>query len=219
MSIENLFLSPGPFRIIENFLGDAEVERLLAYAQAHQAEFLEAQVRIREPQASQILNPKVRVSLRLAEFPELIRGPLEERILTVKDWAVEQLGMEPFEVCHLEMEMVAHQDGAFYKRHIDTMLDAEGERRTADRCLTAVYYFHAMPKGYSGGELRMHSLAPVENGGSFLDVPIQRDMLLLFPSWLPHEVRPVFCPGGDFLQSRFAINCWCNRARPGIQTN
>lgn len=104
------------------------------------------------------------------------------------------------------MELAAHGDGDFYRRHIDTFI--RGEVTGTDRVLTAVYYFHARPKAFTGGELRLHSFRSPDDGGSWVDIEPAHDSLLLFPAWAPHEVRPVSCPGGDFAQSRFAINCW-----------
>ncbi len=123
--------------------------------------------------------------------------------------AIDALGLAPFALAGLSMEMAAHGDSDFYRRHIDTFTGSD--RAGRDRALTGVYYFHATPKGFSGGELRLHSIRPAEQGGTFADIEPVHDRLLLFPAWAPHEVRPVSLPDGAFAQSRFAINCWYNR--------
>jgi Rps23 Pro-64 3,4-dihydroxylase Tpa1-like proline 4-hydroxylase len=74
--------------------------------------------------------------------------------------------------------------------------------------ISAVYYFHTLPKAFSGGALRLHSLAASGKLGTFVDVEPDCDTLIFFPSWFPHEVLPVHCPSGRFMDSRFAINCW-----------
>lgn len=156
------------------------------------------------------IDPDVRVSLVLREFGAL-RDALEARFLSVMEPSVARLRLSPITLGRLEMELVAHGDGAFYQRHIDTRIGPT--ERTTDRILTAVFYFHAEPKRYSGGELRLHSILPVEQGGSFLDITPEQDMLLLFPSWAPHEVRPISCVSGAFMDQRFAINCWFRSQR------
>ena len=76
---------------------------------------------------------------------------------------------------------------------------------------SAVYYFHRSPKSFSGGALRLYSFEASEERGTFVDIEPTNDTLVFFPSWFPHEVRPVVCPSGRFEDSRFAINCWVHR--------
>ena len=56
----------------------------------------------------------------------------------------------PFELDELELELVAHGDGAFFGRHIDIFTGADANIGQ-QRILSAVYYFHTQPKGFSGG--------------------------------------------------------------------
>jgi Rps23 Pro-64 3,4-dihydroxylase Tpa1-like proline 4-hydroxylase len=49
-------------------------------------------------------------------------------------------------------------------------------RKSSDRLLSAVYYFHAEPKAFSGRELRLHSFA---GDGSFVDVPPEQNSLVV----------------------------------------
>lgn len=121
----------------------------------------------------------------------------------------------------LELELAAHGDGAHFVPHID--ISTGPNRRPLsgkpdeDRILSAVYYFHAEPKAFSGGELRLYRFgADPETSGADPDnhidlVPVQNS-LVAFPSWVTHEVRRVSCPSGDFRDYRFALNCWYCRA-------
>ena len=115
----------------------------------------------------------------------------------------EHLGYKLFDPARIELEMVAHGDGAFFLRHADTVIRRE---MTSYRAISAVYYFHRLPKSFSGGVLRLHSIGSKE--GSFVDIEPTNDRLIFFPSWFPHEVTPVICPSGRFEDSRFSINCW-----------
>lgn len=198
------FEQPAPHRVIRNFLGPDLIGQLLAHAEAKQDAFMPTGVE------GTGVDPEIRVSRVLRDFGSL-RGALEARFLAIMDPAVADLRLSPFNLGRLEIELVAHGDGAFYRRHIDTRTGASD--KSTDRALTGVLYFHAEPKNYSGGELRLHSILPPEQGGQFQDITPEQDMLLLFPSWAPHEVRPVACPSGAFTNQRFAINCWYRSRR------
>jgi Rps23 Pro-64 3,4-dihydroxylase Tpa1-like proline 4-hydroxylase len=75
--------------------------------------------------------------------------------------------------------------------------------------LSGVYYFHRLPKPFSGGALRLHAIG---DESRFADIEPACDTLVVFPAWAPHEVLPVRCPSGAFMDSRFSINCWAYRA-------
>lgn len=201
------FETPAPFRLIPCFLGDAIIERLLAFANAHQDAFVPSTVG--NPQ--HCVNPAVRVSRMTTDFGPLT-DEIRQRFAAIREQAVADLRVTPFELASLELQLVAHGDGAFYAPHIDTTMDP---RKDTARVLTGVLYFHALPKGFSGGQLRMHSILPPEKGGRHVDIEPDRDTLLLFPAWIPHEVRPISCPSGEFAHARFAINCWYRKRITG----
>lgn len=200
----NAFAVPAPHRRIDGFMGEEMVARLLAHVAARQDAFVPTQV------GHGTLNRNIRASLLLLDFGDL-RDELETRMRGVVDWALEELRMSPLHLARIEMELVAHGDGAFYSPHIDTVIDLPDS--TSDRALTGVYYFHRQPKRYSGGALRLLPIRAREDEETFTDIIPGDDTLVLFPSWAPHEVRPVSCPSGEFMDSRFAINYWCRHRR------
>lgn len=193
------FAKPAPHHVIRGFLGETMVERLLEFALARREDFAPAKIG-RQGR----LDDAVRQSAQLCDLGGL-KPILEAEFRAVFPAAIEALRIAPFDLTFIELQLVAHGDGAFYQRHIDTGTGGDGPNH---RVLTGVYYFHALPKTFGGGALRLHSILPEEQGGSHVDIDPDRDTLLLFPSWAPHEVRPVSCVGGDFAQSRFALNCW-----------
>ncbi|TRX01762.1 2OG-Fe(II) oxygenase [Candidatus Methylobacter oryzae] len=201
---------PFPYHVVPNFLGNDWVERLLAYAVEHQSSFVASGLGYR---ANARLDPSVRISSTLRNFGAL-RAELESLFRAAMPQAVSELRLSPFELSTCEIELVAHGDGAFFKRHIDTITQADDPDIKNHRVLTGVYYFHSVPKCFSGGQLRMHALVPQEQGGGFIDIEPERDQLVLFPAWAPHEVLPVSCPSQAFEHARFAINCWYRRPRP-----
>lgn len=103
----------------------------------------------------------------------------------------------------VEIELVAHGDGGFYRPHTDTFTGANAST-SANRRLSLVYYFHRRPRAFSGGRLRLLSL----RGAQPLAIEPAHDTLLAFPSFLPHEVEPVSIPGNEFANCRFAVNIW-----------
>ncbi|MGZ8337145.1 MAG: 2OG-Fe(II) oxygenase [Allosphingosinicella sp.] len=121
-------------------------------------------------------------------------------------------GLKPFHVSRLETELVVYNDGTHFRPHYDTFRDGAAH---SDRLLTGVYYFHAEPKGFTGGELRLYRFGATEAApGDYVDIEPEQNTLLVFPSWSTHEVRTVHCPSGRYGDSRFAMNCWLERARP-----
>lgn len=192
--------------VVGNFLGDEAVEGLLAYAREREREFQPTNVGYGEHRR---FDPDARRSHRLAgrcHVPPVI----EQRILEAAPAFIDQLGLTKFTIARKVFEIVAHQDGAFFSEHTDTFTgtDVPGSQRM----LSCVYYFHRRPKRFSGGALRLYGFDR-GSGRPFVDVEPERDTLVAFPSFTRHEVLRVSCESGDFMDSRFAINCWLMRRR------
>lgn len=99
----------------------------------------------------------LRRSMRLRQLGDL-EGELQARARDTLPAMLRQLGTTHFEPSKLELEIVAHGDGAFYARHRDTNVfsgPAFGNRRV----ISAVYYFHRILKSFSGGFLRIYAFA------------------------------------------------------------
>jgi hypothetical protein len=97
----------------------------------------------------------IRTSLRIGDLGEFA-GPIRRKLRALLPDMVAQLRIGPFSPARLEVERVAHHDGAFFARHIDTR-----QARTATkRVISAVYYLHSEPKAFSRGILRLYSLSP-----------------------------------------------------------
>jgi len=192
-----------PHLKIPRFLGPELVAQLLALAETRRDQGQPARVGYG---ASARLSPSHRVSEHLGDLGPLSE-PLEAR---VREHAAEwrsALGIAPFAITQLEVELVRHGDGAFFARHIDT---ASAGRRV----MSVVYYFHLEPKPFAGGLLRL--FAP---DATSVDVEPECDLAVVFPSFMVHEVTPVSCPSGRFMDSRFAVNCWLLRDQPVSQAS
>lgn len=180
------------------------VARLFAAAQENEQRFKPAKV---GAGGHAVVQPDKRISTRLRKFGP-VAGELEDILRPLAPQIAAALGVKPFAITHVELELVAHGDGAFYTRHIDTMPGASDDQAAGMRLLSGVYYFHAMPKAFEGGALRLHEIPFGAADAQFIDLQPEHNSLAFFPSWMPHEVMKVSCPSGRFIDSRFAINCW-----------
>lgn len=190
-----------PHLVRHDFLDAETVAGLLDYALSHEALFQPTRM------VSGKVRPEYRISMGTNELGRF-RPLLTQKLTDLTPQFIETLRVTPFAPDLIELELVAHGDGAFFKQHIDTR--TTGSTRT-QRMLSGVYYFHAMPKAFTGGALKLCAIG--ENAPS-VDIMPEHNSLLVFPSWAPHEVMPVSCPSGRFVDSRFAINCWIRRNRP-----
>jgi SM-20-related protein len=183
-----------PHLVIRNFLGAEVITALLQHAIANEARFTMTKVGEREERRT---DTAVRISKRLREIGSM-RSTVEAKLLAALPDIAPKLGMTAFAPAAAELELVAHGDGAFYKAHIDPRKHGIHNQRM----ISAVYYFNAAPKAFSGGALRLLAF----EGDSCQDIEPENDTLAVFPAWALHEVRPVQCPSGRFIDSRFAIN-------------
>jgi Rps23 Pro-64 3,4-dihydroxylase Tpa1-like proline 4-hydroxylase len=188
-----------PYVLLRDVFDEATVSGLLDYALSNEGHFTHTKV------AHDGVNPSIRTSLGLHDL-----GPygelLKTKVQTLLPALIADLHLTPVEDPKIELELVAHGDGAFYKRHIDTRTGHDPDRKRI-RALSVVYYFHAQPKSFTGGALRLFGIGAGEHSG-FVDIEPARNSLLAFPSWAPHEVTVIDCPSKQFIHSRFAVNCW-----------
>lgn len=197
-----------PYVQIRDFLPQPELEELLDYVLSHPHKFKPATVGDAD---RSLLNTDVRVGLTWGNL-----GPLDERLQSrfrdALPFIMERTGIPAPQPDNVEVGLAAHGDGAFYRPHIDLVIGDDADRSSPEsgRVLSAVYYFHAEPKRFSGGELRLFRLGT--NSG-FVDIEPLQNSLIAFHSWMRHEVRPVAVPSGEFRDYRFAINCWYGRPR------
>lgn len=195
-----------PYIVLRDFLDEGTVTGLLDYAISHQSEFVPTKLgSLGSVDTSYRLSS---VLTDLGKFKQL----LKTKIFDLVPSFVAAMRRPAVEEPELETELVAHGDGAFYKRHID-METADYQDIEQIRVLSGVYYFNAEPKAFSGGALRLHAIGG-KKGENFVDIEPMRNSLLVFLAWAPHEVLPVNCPSKKFVNSRFAINCWVCGKKP-----
>lgn len=159
--------------------------------------------------------PAVRSSLRLPGRVGVNLAPFRESIAARSADLCEAVGIEPFPVYHTECSIVAHGDGHYYRKHVDTGAGSAAARAKHHRVVSSVYYLYREPKGFSGGALQIHGLDAPHNCLSTVVIEPQHNRLAVFPAFIPHEVHDIVCPDDTFAKSRFSINCWLHRERVG----
>jgi Rps23 Pro-64 3,4-dihydroxylase Tpa1-like proline 4-hydroxylase len=88
-------------------------------------------------------------------------------------------------------------------------MDAPRNSPRVNRVINFVYYFHRVPRPYTGGELLLFDSdveADTYTRARFTRVVTEDNTIIFFPSPYYHSVLPVECPSKDFSDSRFAIN-------------
>ncbi len=209
-----------PYAQMFNFLPEGERQLLSEWAVSKRDSFRRAKVWGGRRKSGSVVDPERRIALTTRDL-----GPLEEmlheRLLDALPELMARTGIGGSPPISLELELAAHGDGAYYSPHMDIAVGPNrallGAEPGADRVLSAVYYFHAEPRAFSGGELRLFRFGPIPTrlepqSAHHVDLEPVTNSLIAFPSWVPHEVRRISCPSGNFRDYRFALNCWYCRA-------
>lgn len=193
-------LPPPPCHVIDDFLDRPLHDALLEWTLASRVRFKPAKV---GPRGVGGIARGTRSNLRLRDLGP-VDGAVRAALLAALPTLAAGLGCAVPERPSLELEITAYGDGDFYHAHIDTFTGTGGPDTGAPRTISAVYYFHRLPKAFAGGALR---LLPWE-GETVTDIEPVDNRLAAFLSWARHEVLPISSPSNRFEDSRFALNCW-----------
>lgn len=195
-----------PYCLIENFLSEAEAERALAHAIAHAAHFRDSTVSHVATQGTFKADYQLRRSRILdnvADVAPMIGRQLFQTMPRV--WPT--LGMAPIAFRTMECQLSAHGDGDFFNTHTDN-----GLPDIAHRTMSYVYYFHRRPKKYTGGHLRLYKTVVHEGthsaGNLVADIDPPYNGLMVFPSYIHHEVTPIQCASAELADQRLTLNGW-----------
>jgi hypothetical protein len=114
-----VFLKPPPHGLIANWLGPEMVQRLLDFAQEQRDSFFPSGVGYGEYSR---IDANVRHSGRITKLGDL-KQELRTQIRAVLPTMFRQLGADAFEPGRIEVEMVAHGDGALFTEHRDNAVE------------------------------------------------------------------------------------------------
>ena len=196
-----------PHNIIADFLTPDDHGRLLDWTVANEHLFVPSRTKGRD------YDPVIRSCLSVRkDAGHWWVAAVREQVARLGEALFTAAGMKPFEIADVELELTAYNHGAHFLPHVDVVTGSE--RQQTDRVVSGVYYFFRNPKSFCGGALRLHRFGTTgSEEGDFFDIEPRQNRFLIFPSWARHEVRPVGCPSRQFVESRFAINCWIHRRR------
>jgi SM-20-related protein len=191
---------------VTDFLSPAEHERVLRSALAWEQEFQESGV-VGADGTNEIdhhsRKSRTLAFRRLEELWDLFDGPLRAMLPVVR----QKLGIPWFHLDRVERQLTAHGRGGFFVPHVDT-----GDPLVYGRRISCVYYFHQVPKRFSGGELKLYDTWVTPTGstgaGTYTALEPVDNSLVFFPSDAFHEVCPVYPETDAFADSRFAITIW-----------
>ncbi len=199
-----------PYLKYRNILGASYVAGLLSHAVERQNVFQLGVMHNRQT-LELLVDSSLRHAFYLKDLGEFA-DPIHAFVAAAAGPAVQALNLTEPRVEPKEFEITAYPDGGHISEHIDTLT-----AKAKVRILSCIYYFSATPRAFSGGELRLYGFpkraAPGEAAtpAPYIDIEPEADSLVIFPSWLRHEVRPVRVPSNAWADSRFTINCWIHR--------
>ena len=130
----------------------------------------------------------------------------------------QELGIPWFPLGEIERQLTAHGSGGFFAPHVDT-----GHPIVANRRISCVYYFHASPRRFTGGELKLYDTWVTPTGstaaGTYTTLTPVDNSLVFFPSDAFHEVCPVHCETEAFGDSRFTVTIWFREGQRPAQVD
>lgn len=194
-----------PHGRICGLLGQDTVAAMLDYVAEHEAAFKPGGIRKRGS-GERVVDPAILHSRGMRGL-----GPFQDRVetivRTIAPVAIARLGLMENAVEPREFEFASYGDGGHFNAHTDTF-----DRTERLRILSCVYYFAVTPPCFSGGELRLHGFPSRNGAAAVATIAPETDMMVMFPSWMFHEVLPVHVSSGAWMHRRFSINCWVHRA-------
>jgi hypothetical protein len=199
-----------PHLLFHDALGADTVAGLLEHVAAREADFRPAVVRDRRTGERSVKLSR-RDCLSSSDLGPS-RSPIETFIRRIAPFALAELRMDEPRHEPREFSICAYGEGGHFAPHIDT-----AETTGWIRILSCIYYFATTPRRFQGGELRLQGFPTLSAGGvaaPHVDIVPETDTLVVFPSWMSHEVLPVRVPSGTWIDRRFTINCWIHRVGP-----
>jgi Rps23 Pro-64 3,4-dihydroxylase Tpa1-like proline 4-hydroxylase len=193
--------------LIEEFLAPAEMGALWAFAMSREPDFVASEVLGDHDESRRDQEfRRSRVLFDVADVQPLVA----DRVLGVLPHVLDRLGMAPFTVRDIELQVTASNDSEWFRAHHDT-----GHGPVATRELTFVYYCHREPRPFTGGELRMYGpvgdAAEPEAQSRAQTITPRQNSIVFFPSHYLHEVLPTQCQSRQFADSRLTFNGWLHR--------
>jgi SM-20-related protein len=196
-----------PVVILDEFLAGQEWRALLDFTHQRVPEFTATQVLASNGDSYvDHGSRRSRVLFDIGPFQPIF----QDRLLRFLPHVLTRLQHPHFDVRWVEAQLTGTNNGEFFRMHTDN--DAHDVQT---RAVTFVYFFHREPRAFEGGELRLYDTyrdaSGVAHAGPARVVFPLQNQVVLFPSHYLHEILPVGCASGHFLDSRFTVNGWFHR--------
>lgn len=131
----------------------------------------------------------------------------DDRLRALLPHVRRELGIPHFPLGTVERQLTRHRDGGFFGPHRDDNLPGTDGARV----VTFVFYVHAEPKAFEGGELRLFAPGTEvadRHERPWVDLEPTSNSIVFFPSDHLHEVRPVRVSGDGPGAARWTVNGW-----------
>ena len=190
--------------VLPNFLSAADRDEIYRLLLEREGDFSASQVISGDASKSDDYDyRKSRVLRNLDPF----RDPFLAAVRHAMPRIVDALGLLMPADPGWELQVTAHNHLDYFKTHRD---NKNPEVRT--RLVSWVWYLHAQPRPFTGGELVLFDTitgpAGDRRGEGFRSIEPADNTLVAFPSDCWHLVRTVRCPSRAFADSRFTVNGW-----------
>ncbi|MEO1192617.1 MAG: 2OG-Fe(II) oxygenase [Pseudomonadota bacterium] len=197
--------TPAPFVIADGFLSPLQQDLVAHHLLDHLGQMEAASV----VQGGASQEDGTSRSAHVLYDPDAVAAWFSPLVAAYLPWALPCLGLAPFAVSQVELQLTASYHGDFYKAHHDITLGEEDS--VAGRRVSFVYYFQLMPNAFAGGALRLYDqygLAGTTTRERFTAVLPIPNRLVLFRSEALHEVMPVETHSNQAEAGRFTLNGW-----------
>ncbi len=193
-----------PFYRILNFLPQQMIDKVEGIINANKDAFKTSAV-VKKDKSH--VNKDFRSSKMIlsSSFPK-IQEEFLSKISKLLPSIAKHLEIIEFEISNKELQLTMHESGDFFKLHQDSSDSTATEKRK----ITFVYYYHRTPKKFSGGDLLLHDTSQDKSSYSLnytLIEPIHNS-IVVFPSYIYHQVTPIQLQSNDPLDGRFTLNGW-----------
>jgi Rps23 Pro-64 3,4-dihydroxylase Tpa1-like proline 4-hydroxylase len=208
-SVDNNTLQPAPFVLLRNFLPpDEHAAMLPAVLAAPDEDVFQSTV------GKNQYNPEMRQSYTVGGLRDLEKS-FWTRVAEVLPSVLPNLWVEPFTVGSKEVRIRTYRSGGFFEVHRDNSIPESAARR-----VSFVYFFHRLPRRYTGGELLMIDSSPDSVNyavTNFTKITPVDNAIIMFPSRFYHAVVPVECASDDPGDARFVVNGHIRVEVPAVQ--
>ncbi len=195
-------IRPAPFSIIDNFLSREEREYFWQRAVNSESDYEKAGIGLEDDVIVDCYQRDTEV-LRLGVEE---KQQMRQKIKSYIDVLFRKFRISEREVDKIEVKLTSHTQDGFFKIHHDGFSPIDG----SIRYLSWVYYFHANPKPYEGGDLVLFDSDAIKDDHRFSPINYTRyipqdNQIIFFPSWFYHGVTPVALLSPGFSSGRFAV--------------